>query len=83
MDSVICICLLIFCKFNIFQGPPPKAGTFLSFGLGSHLCPGNELAKLEISVFLYHFLLKYKSVIFFFFHYFLNFIPFATRIKKK
>ncbi|XP_078173208.1 ent-kaurenoic acid oxidase-like [Carex rostrata] len=49
-------------KFNPsrWDGPPPKAGTFLPFGLGSHLCPGNELAKLEISVFLYHFLLKYK-----------------------
>ncbi|KAJ4804068.1 hypothetical protein LUZ62_016634 [Rhynchospora pubera] len=43
-----------------WDGPPPKAGTFLPFGLGSHLCPGNELAKLEISVFLHHFLLGYK-----------------------
>ncbi|XP_020582874.1 ent-kaurenoic acid oxidase-like [Phalaenopsis equestris] len=38
----------------------PKAGTFLPFGAGSRLCPGNELAKLEISVFLHYFLLGYR-----------------------
>ncbi|KAK9065389.1 hypothetical protein SSX86_016772 [Deinandra increscens subsp. villosa] len=38
----------------------PKAGTFLPFGAGSRLCPGNELAKLEIAIFLHHFLLNYK-----------------------
>uniref|UniRef100_A0A0D9WKY5 ent-kaurenoic acid monooxygenase n=1 Tax=Leersia perrieri TaxID=77586 RepID=A0A0D9WKY5_9ORYZ len=43
-----------------WEGPPPRAGTFLPFGLGSRLCPGNDLAKLEISVFLHHFLLGYK-----------------------
>ncbi|KAM0918708.1 hypothetical protein ACQ4PT_008686 [Festuca glaucescens] len=49
-------------KFNPsrWEGPPPRAGTFLPFGLGTRLCPGNELAKLEISVFLHHFLLGYK-----------------------
>nr|GME03916.1 ent-kaurenoic acid oxidase 2-like [Ipomoea batatas] len=29
----------------------PKVGTFLPFGAGSRLCPGNDLAKLEISIF--------------------------------
>uniref|UniRef100_A0ACD6A3Q3 Uncharacterized protein n=1 Tax=Avena sativa TaxID=4498 RepID=A0ACD6A3Q3_AVESA len=43
-----------------WEGPPPRAGTFLPFGLGARLCPGNDLAKLEISVFLHHFLLGYK-----------------------
>ncbi|KAF2605631.1 hypothetical protein F2Q70_00025262 [Brassica cretica] len=43
-----------------WEGYIPKAGTFLPFGLGSHLCPGNDLAKLEISIFLHHFLLKYR-----------------------
>lgn len=38
----------------------PKAGTFLPFGGGSRLCPGNDLAKLEISIFLHYFLLNYK-----------------------
>nr|CBY78889.1 KAO protein [Aegilops tauschii] len=43
-----------------WEGPPPRAGTFLPFGLGTRLCPGIDLAKLEISVFLHHFLLGYK-----------------------
>ncbi|RVX02283.1 Ent-kaurenoic acid oxidase 1 [Vitis vinifera] len=38
----------------------PKAGTFLPFGAGSRLCPGNDLAKLEISIFLHYFLLNYR-----------------------
>ncbi|OEL20125.1 Cytochrome P450 88A1 [Dichanthelium oligosanthes] len=49
-------------KFNPsrWEGHSPRAGTFLPFGLGARLCPGNDLAKLEISVFLHHFLLGYK-----------------------
>ncbi|KAJ6801120.1 ent-kaurenoic acid oxidase-like isoform X1 [Iris pallida] len=43
-----------------WDGFVPKAGTFLPFGGGSRLCPGNELAKLEISVFLHYFLLDYE-----------------------
>ncbi|XAR63321.1 Ent-kaurenoic acid oxidase [Bertholletia excelsa] len=38
----------------------PKAGTFLPFGAGSRMCPGNELAKLEIAIFLHYFLLNYE-----------------------
>ncbi|KAI4332919.1 hypothetical protein L6164_017789 [Bauhinia variegata] len=38
----------------------PKALEFIPFGAGSRLCPGNDLAKLEISVFLHHFLLNYE-----------------------
>ncbi|OMO73160.1 Cytochrome P450 [Corchorus olitorius] len=38
----------------------PKAGTFQPFGAGSKTCPGADLAKLEISVFLHYFLLNYK-----------------------
>ncbi|XP_054781945.1 ent-kaurenoic acid oxidase 2-like [Prosopis cineraria] len=38
----------------------PKATEFMPFGVGSRLCPGNELAKLEIIVFLHHFLLSYR-----------------------
>ncbi|KAI4312736.1 hypothetical protein MLD38_037534 [Melastoma candidum] len=29
----------------------PKTGTFMPFGLGSHLCPGNELAMLEVAMY--------------------------------
>lgn len=43
-----------------WDGLVPRAGTFLPFGGGSRLCPGNDLAKLEISVFLHHFLLDYQ-----------------------
>uniref|UniRef100_A0A0A0KD08 Uncharacterized protein n=1 Tax=Cucumis sativus TaxID=3659 RepID=A0A0A0KD08_CUCSA len=44
----------------LFNDFIPKAGSFLPFGAGSRLCPGNDLAKLEISVFLHYFLLNYK-----------------------
>ncbi|KAH7862440.1 hypothetical protein Vadar_004799 [Vaccinium darrowii] len=49
-------------KFNPsrWDGLTPKAGTFLPFGAGSRLCPGNDLAKLEIAIFLHYFLLDYK-----------------------
>nr|BAN15043.1 putative cytochrome P450 monooxygenase CYP88D7 [Astragalus sinicus] len=36
------------------------AGTFLPFGSGSWLCPGNDLAKFEMTIFLHYFLLNYK-----------------------
>lgn len=38
----------------------PRAGSFLPFGAGSRMCPGNDLAKLEIAIFLHHFLLNYR-----------------------
>ncbi|GAB2260557.1 hypothetical protein Droror1_Dr00011412 [Drosera rotundifolia] len=38
----------------------PKVGTYYPFGAGSRLCPGNDLAKLEISIFLHYFLLDYR-----------------------
>ncbi|CAK9143386.1 unnamed protein product [Ilex paraguariensis] len=43
-----------------WDGLTPKAGTYLPFGAGSRTCPGNDLAKLEIAVFLHYFLLNYK-----------------------
>ncbi|KAL3516721.1 hypothetical protein ACH5RR_023623 [Cinchona calisaya] len=43
-----------------WDGLIAKAGTFLPFGAGSRLCPGNDLAKLEISIFLHYFLLNYE-----------------------
>ncbi|XP_022738261.1 ent-kaurenoic acid oxidase 2-like [Durio zibethinus] len=43
-----------------WQNHKPKAGSFLPFGAGSRICPGADLAKLEISIFLHYFLLNYK-----------------------
>ncbi|CAM8910959.1 unnamed protein product [Rhodiola kirilowii] len=43
-----------------WEGFTPKAGAFLPFGAGSRTCPGNDLAKLEISIFLHYFLLHYQ-----------------------
>ncbi|KAL3497713.1 hypothetical protein ACH5RR_040445 [Cinchona calisaya] len=37
-----------------------KLGTLIPFGAGSRLCPGADLAKLEISIFLHYFLLNYR-----------------------
>ncbi|XP_047151617.1 beta-amyrin 11-oxidase-like [Vigna umbellata] len=37
-----------------------RAGSFIPFGLGSRFCPGSDLAKLEITIFLHHFLLNYR-----------------------
>ncbi|MFQ6643110.1 hypothetical protein Gotur_017963 [Gossypium turneri] len=37
-----------------------KGGSFIPFGSGSKTCPGADLAKLEISIFLHYFLLNYK-----------------------
>ncbi|XP_044483813.1 ent-kaurenoic acid oxidase 2-like [Mangifera indica] len=43
-----------------WEGYTAKAGSFLPFGAGSRLCPGNDLAKLEVAVFLHHFLMNYR-----------------------
>ncbi|KAL3348666.1 hypothetical protein AABB24_022034 [Solanum stoloniferum] len=43
-----------------WDGLTPKVGTFLPFGAGGRLCPGNDLAKHEISIFLHYFLLDYE-----------------------
>ncbi|GAA0166918.1 oxygenase [Lithospermum erythrorhizon] len=38
----------------------PKPNTFMPFGSGTHACPGNELAKLEMLVFVHHLTTKYR-----------------------
>lgn len=38
----------------------PKANTYMPFGRGVHSCPGNELAKLEMLIFLHHFTISYR-----------------------
>ncbi|XVE57481.1 hypothetical protein DITRI_Ditri04bG0094200 [Diplodiscus trichospermus] len=38
----------------------PKVGSYHPFSAGNMICPGADLAKLEISIFLHYFLLNYK-----------------------
>ncbi|CAN7011412.1 hypothetical protein IGI04_012072 [Brassica rapa subsp. trilocularis] len=38
----------------------PKPNTFMPFGSGVHACPGNELAKLQILIFLHHLVSKFR-----------------------
>ncbi|KAF6164799.1 hypothetical protein GIB67_037704 [Kingdonia uniflora] len=55
---------------NIFPDPekfdpsrfdaPLKPFSFLGFGGGPRMCPGINLAKLEISIFVHHLVCKYK-----------------------
>ncbi|GAB4824434.1 hypothetical protein Ancab_007319 [Ancistrocladus abbreviatus] len=39
---------------------PPRPNTFMPFGNGTHSCPGSELAKLEMLVFLHHLTTTYR-----------------------
>ncbi|XP_074290108.1 abscisic acid 8'-hydroxylase 2-like [Silene latifolia] len=39
---------------------PPRPNTFMPFGNGVHSCPGSELAKLEMLVFLHHLTTTYR-----------------------
>ncbi|OMO94010.1 Cytochrome P450 [Corchorus olitorius] len=38
----------------------PRAGTFHPFGAGCMACPGSDLSKILISIFLHYFILNYK-----------------------
>ncbi|GLJ20732.1 hypothetical protein SUGI_0377720 [Cryptomeria japonica] len=42
-------------RFNMRHKP----FTYIPFGQGIRICPGNEYAKIEMEVFLYHFVLRY------------------------
>ncbi|KAH0459927.1 hypothetical protein IEQ34_010590 [Dendrobium chrysotoxum] len=48
-------------KFDISRfDASPKSNTFLPFGNGVHSCPGNELAKLQMLIFIHHLVTKYR-----------------------
>ncbi|XP_073283692.1 ent-kaurenoic acid oxidase 1-like [Primulina huaijiensis] len=39
---------------------PAKPGTFLVFGGGSRICPGNMLARLQVSIIIHHLVVGYR-----------------------
>ncbi|KAL3528316.1 hypothetical protein ACH5RR_007638 [Cinchona calisaya] len=39
---------------------PPKPGTFLAFGGGPRICPGNMLARLQVAIFIHHLVIGYR-----------------------
>lgn len=39
---------------------PPRPNTYMPFGNGAHSCPGSELAKLEMLIFLHHLTTTYR-----------------------
>ncbi|XP_059639675.1 abscisic acid 8'-hydroxylase CYP707A1-like [Cornus florida] len=43
-------------RFEVGQKP----NTFIPFGNGSHACPGNEVAKLEMLILIHHLVNKYR-----------------------
>ncbi|KAH7514367.1 hypothetical protein FEM48_Zijuj11G0082100 [Ziziphus jujuba var. spinosa] len=49
-------------EFNLerWDNDGVKTGAFVPFGAGTRICPGRDLAKLEMSIFLHYFLLNYK-----------------------
>ena len=53
-----------FFHFFFFYGNemqvPLKPFSFLGFGSGQRMCPGINLAKLEISIFIHHLVCRYK-----------------------
>jgi cytochrome P450 len=54
-------------KGIVVQDYTAKVGTFLPFGAGSRLCPGADLVKLEICVFLHYFLFNYRLALLIFY----------------
>lgn len=48
-------------KFNPYRYIGPDAGKvpFMGFGNGPRICPGADLARLEVAVFLHHFVTKF------------------------
>ncbi|KAF2580592.1 hypothetical protein F2Q68_00003160 [Brassica cretica] len=45
---------------EVFDPSRFEPNTFMPFGSGVHACPGNELAKLQILIFLHHLVSKFR-----------------------
>ncbi|XP_024362776.1 cytochrome P450 716B1 [Physcomitrium patens] len=43
-----------------FEGTGPAPFTFVPFGGGPHICPGNEFARTEILVYIHYLVLNYE-----------------------
>lgn len=51
---------LISLRINVNLQMPLKPYTYLGFGIGPRMCPGMNLAKLEICIFIHHLVCRYK-----------------------
>lgn len=49
-------------KQNNSGAPPSQPNVFTPFGGGPRLCPGYELARVELSVFLHHLVTRFRYV---------------------
>ncbi|XP_071912228.1 ent-kaurenoic acid oxidase 1-like [Coffea arabica] len=38
----------------------PKPGTFMVFGGGLKICPGNMLARMQVAIFIHHLVVRYR-----------------------
>lgn len=47
-------------KYDYILQVAPRPNTFMAFGNGVHSCPGSELAKLEMLIFLHHLTTTYR-----------------------
>ncbi|KAJ0912036.1 putative (+)-abscisic acid 8'-hydroxylase [Helianthus annuus] len=57
--NLTCMLVLTCVSCNVTH-VAPRPNTYMPFGKGAHSCPGSELAKLEMLVFLHHLTTTFK-----------------------